>query len=359
MKFFRYFVIFLSVPFIVKAKVNTKQTKHHNVAHTHKISMPTKPNYKTKQQNKHTYKKPNHKTNKKHITHSKRVINSYKKIIKAQPTKNPFEFDKIYNHFSIGFNVGSSMLGAELTYKVNNYLEPRLYGNFFQYSVKNHSIVNKFVKTSLEDKFGLITGTVPNQTFTPITVKDLKVDSKATAKFFNAGITMDFHPFKNGFFISSGFGYNKTSVNLKINGSSLKGTALNGANTVNLSNSQMNFTSQPFNVSNMGNFQANIKWNEFTPYLGIGFRGNFSEANLGNGKINGFNASFLENLGIIAEVGVFYFGKPQVEITAPNNTVLNSVRIKKIQEEVNKKVDKYLKYAAFWPVAKIGLSYRF
>lgn len=145
------------------------------------------------------------------------------------------------------------------------------------------------------------------------------------------GLLFDWHPFASSFRVTAG---------AYINDNELEGSATsNRAGTVRLGN-------QVFTASDVGVVNADIKFNDVAPYLGVGWGDLF----------HGSRLSFA------VDVGVMYQGTPDVDIsavasgTAPGG--LQALLDAALDAEVRDLEDE-LDSFNLYPVVQIGLTYRF
>lgn len=152
---------------------------------------------------------------------------------------------------------------------------------------------------------------------------------KADLKMVHPGIYLDYRPFseqKEGLRLTTGLIFN--SNNWKATA-----TPINNTFTIN---------KVVYNASTVGNLKSKVKFNDFAPYLGIGY----------DWRING-------NWSLTSDLGATYQGSPQVSLTADGPISTNPMfqailrqEERNIHEEINNDVK-------LWPVLKITLEYRF
>lgn len=176
---------------------------------------------------------------------------------------------------------------------------------------------------NFNDMFGLRANINGLKVSRDVNVGDLKYNGNA--KLLTAGILADYHPFENGFRLSAGAYYNDN----KIYG--------HGYSTK---------TYYGLDPNDFGYEDASVKYNKFSPYLGVGY-----------------DVNITENLSFVSDLGVLYQGKGKVK----NSTVCYSqfvctILSDKLNEEnesqkykIQDKADKL----QFYPVLSIGLSYSF
>jgi len=149
--------------------------------------------------------------------------------------------------------------------------------------------------------------------------KDLKLD------LLNVPITLDWHPITgNGFRISAGVMFN------------------NDRGEVSAKNGQtVSINDVDYQVSGLS---GKIDFNRFGPYLGIGY---------GNAADTSAHWHFSSDLGVA------YIGTPNVTLDA---TALDPAQQAALNSDVAAQIGKYqddVKWAKFYPVLSIGVSYTF
>jgi hypothetical protein len=151
-------------------------------------------------------------------------------------------------------------------------------------------------------------------------------------KLFQAGILGDYHPFSGGFRVSGGAVYNGTE--LKLNGKPK-------------SDSTFNVNGNTYTGSEVGNINAESKWDKPALYLGVGY---------GNPvKSKGFSLS--------ADLGVLFTGSPSTNLNVqcgaaiagtPTCTQLQSDAAAE-QIKLRHDTDK----VKYWAVGRIMANYAF
>jgi hypothetical protein len=157
----------------------------------------------------------------------------------------------------------------------------------------------------------------------------VKYDADVT--LFNLGVTFDYHPFNNGFYVSAGGFYNGNKVDFTATPAK-DGYTING---------------HTYSTSDIAYIKGSTDFNPFAPYLGIGYD----------------NSLFGEgNWFFTAKAGVLYQGKGNVKLTyecgdAADQAKCNSLKqdILKSQDSLNTETDKYQLY----PDLSVGVTYRF
>ena len=93
-----------------------------------------------------------------------------------------------------------------------------------------------------------------------------------------------------------------------------------------------------YSAAQAGTVNADLKYNKFSPYLGIGYGNPF-----------GKDSSFSFNV----DLGVLYQGKPTATMTASGGGV-TAADLRTEEAQLIHAVD-----ARWWPVAAVGIAYRF
>lgn len=145
------------------------------------------------------------------------------------------------------------------------------------------------------------------------------------ARLLTAGLLADYYPFANGFRLTAGAYYNGNKVTAK---------------------GYYNDTYYGINVNDYGHAEASVDYKKFAPYLGFGYQG---------GSDNGWIFT--------ADLGVMYQGSARVHYnTVCNSQVVCSVLQNQIEEKENEQRDKIqndVDKLKWYPVASIGVGYRF
>ncbi len=155
-----------------------------------------------------------------------------------------------------------------------------------------------------------------------ITDTDVTYDTKL--KLLSAGLIADWYPLAGKFRLSGGLFYN---------GNKFSGNATPAAGTIT-------FNNVTYTTAQVGTVNANIDFNSFAPYLGMGWGDAIS-----SGSPFGFNL----------EVGALYQGKPKSSITTTGNVAGLAANI----AAEKRALDDALKNFQFYPVVAIGVNYKF
>lgn len=152
------------------------------------------------------------------------------------------------------------------------------------------------------------------------TFEESDVDYDGELRLRNAAVFVDWHPFAGRFRLSAGGVHS---------GNELTGNAAGelevGDNTYE------------------GTLDARIDWRDVTPYLGLGFGSPFAG---GRWSLN-------------AELGVMFVGKPDVALDGSVSNPLFEPMFRQDLERERENLREDLSDFRYYPVATVGLSYRF
>ena len=151
------------------------------------------------------------------------------------------------------------------------------------------------------------------------------VDYNGDLTLENVPILLDWHLFSGGFRLSAGAYYNNNNLDLE----SRANTSVTIGNTV-------------FTPAQLGTLNGDVDFgNPVVPYLGIGWGNAVGKGN---------------RWGISLDIGVFYQGEPDVTLTQSGGLVAVSAADLALEE---KQLEDELDDFKFYPVATLGLHYRF
>jgi hypothetical protein len=141
---------------------------------------------------------------------------------------------------------------------------------------------------------------------------------------FNAGVTGDWHPFENGFRLSGG---------VRAVGADFAATAAGASVTLN---------SHTYTPAQYGTLSLSAKnGNTIAPYLGLGWdSAHYSSS----------------NWTVSLDLGAMYTGNPRIGLSATGNAPGLAADLAAEQQKLS---DSFAKYGRFYPVAQLGLAYRF
>jgi len=149
------------------------------------------------------------------------------------------------------------------------------------------------------------------------TITDTNVTYDAKLKLATVGLLADIYPFAGKFRVTGGAYYNGNK--LTMNARSLGNVVIGGTT----------YTSPVVT--------STVDFNKFSPYVGIGWGDAISSGS---------------PIGFSFELGAMYMGKPKTSIVAPGVSAAD-IAIEKRQ------LDNALKNMQFYPVASIGVNFKF
>ncbi|MFZ5466347.1 MAG: hypothetical protein ACOZAI_03705 [Pseudomonadota bacterium] len=202
---------------------------------------------------------------------------------------------------AVGANAGTKGLGLELTHGVLDNLNVRGAFNTFSYGYDT-------------------------------TEDGIKYDGDLDLR--NAGLMLDWFPFRGSFRMSAGAMYN---------GNKFKGKG-NGSGVYELGADDTRYTID-------GELRGEIDWRNFAPYVGLGW---------GN--------PVAKNWGFTFDVGVMFTGSPDARLTATGTAtpeggtpidVSTDPTFQQHLAEEQARLNDEIEDAKFWPVVQLGLHYKF
>ncbi len=149
------------------------------------------------------------------------------------------------------------------------------------------------------------------------TITDTNVTYDAKLKLATVGLLADIYPFAGKFRVTGGAYYNGNK--LTMNARPLGNVVIGGTTYTNPT------------------VATTIDFNKFAPYAGIGWGDAISSGS---------------PIGFSFELGVMYMGKPKTSIVAPGVSAADIAAEKS-------KLDSSLKNMQFYPVASIGVNFKF
>ncbi|MDQ6956582.1 MAG: hypothetical protein Q9M21_05230 [Mariprofundaceae bacterium] len=149
------------------------------------------------------------------------------------------------------------------------------------------------------------------------TITDTNVTYDAKLKLATVGLLADIYPFAGKFRITGGAYYNGNK--LTMNARPLGAVVIGGTTYTNPTVS------------------TTVDFNKFAPYVGIGWGDAISSGS---------------PIGFSIELGAMYMGKPKTSIVAPGVTAADIAAEKS-------RLDSSLKNMQFYPVASVGVNFKF
>lgn len=156
---------------------------------------------------------------------------------------------------------------------------------------------------------------------------DLDYDFKLKLKTVDA--LLDYHPFDSAFRLTGGVVYNGNKIDARAKPSG-------GTYTIN---------NVPYNAATVGDLSSKIDFRKAAPYLGIGWGNAVKEAGWSFGT----------------DLGIMFQGTPKTQLASNNCTAL-PILCSRLASDVaaeNVKLGEEVKDFKFYPVIRVGLSYRF
>jgi hypothetical protein len=150
---------------------------------------------------------------------------------------------------------------------------------------------------------------------------------KGTLKSKTGGVFVDWHPMQGGFFVSGGSYFGKRKLNLS--GTPTRDTRIGG----------VTFTPQQ-----IGTITGDVKLSDAQPFLGLGWDNTFT----------GDSA-----WGFRAMAGVSFSDSPKVNLSASGGTLSNDPTFQQQLREEEAEVRDDAKDFKYYPVAQVGVTYRF
>jgi len=157
---------------------------------------------------------------------------------------------------------------------------------------------------------------------TSVTKTNVHYDAKM--KLFSVGALADFYPFAGKFRLTGGFYYNGNKLDI---------TGVPNAST-------FTFNGTTYTSAQVGTVNGTMDFNNFAPYLGIGW---------GDAVASG------SPLGFNVDLGVMYQGKPKTSISTSKTVAGLTADI----AAEKARLDNSVKNFKFYPVAAIGISWKF
>lgn len=161
------------------------------------------------------------------------------------------------------------------------------------------------------------------------TTEDATYDVEANLRTFDA--LVDYHPGGSGFRLTGGLIYNGNEID---------------ATATPTDSGTYVFNGTTYSTASAGNVTGSMDFKKIAPYVGIGF-GNAVAKNKG--------------WGFVADLGVMFQGSPNVTLTSNNCTADPAIcdQLAADLESESAELRDEVKEYKFYPVARIGVSYKF
>ncbi len=153
------------------------------------------------------------------------------------------------------------------------------------------------------------------------------VDYRVELRLRSGGALLDWHPGRGGFRFSFGALYN--------------GNRLEGEGRPR---EPVTIGDASFTPAEIGTLSAVVKFAKLAGYAGIGF---------GNAAAPG------NRWTVLFDLGVLFYASPEFTLTADGTLADNAFFQANLQKEKDSIEDDYVKAARFYPVASLGLGFRF
>jgi len=197
--------------------------------------------------------------------------------------------------FSVGVNMGSLGIGANLSLPLGSDASLRANINKFKYNL------NKKYK---------------------------KVSFKGNLNLLNAGLLIDYFPANNFFRLSVGGYLNKN----KVSGTSKFSKSI----TVKVHNVKRKITDRV-------KIESEVKFNNISPYVGVGWGNNIQK--------KGWNTTL--------DIGMMYQGLPKITFDTSSKYAITKDRLKKDIKREKARLKRFANKYKFYPVLVVGISYSF
>ncbi len=171
------------------------------------------------------------------------------------------------------------------------------------------------------------------------TYDDTDATYDTDVRLLNLGAVLEYHPFKNGFYVGSGLFYNGNKFEL---------------NAKPAAGATYTFNGTTYNANLVGDVTGKVEnLNKAVPYIGVGYDDSLFDSG---------------NLFFTLKAGAWYQGSPEVSLTS-NNCQLGSVpavpgapTCSDLQRDLNAEaasINNDIKDYSWWPVLQIGFIYKF
>ncbi len=140
----------------------------------------------------------------------------------------------------------------------------------------------------------------------------------------------DYHPFESGFRISTGIIYNENKASFAANPAA-------GAYNIN---------NVVYNASDVGSLHGDVDFNDFAPYVGIGYSSNNNQ----------------KGWSFIGELGAMYQGDPNTRLNVICGSGLTQAQCSSLRSDVlaeQRELDNDIDDFKWYPVVSIGFRYKF
>ncbi|MCB2226460.1 MAG: hypothetical protein KQH53_07250 [Desulfarculaceae bacterium] len=153
------------------------------------------------------------------------------------------------------------------------------------------------------------------------------IDYNFDMSLYTLGGFVDYHPMAGGFRVSAGVIVNNHDINSSVTPAKDKSYNIGG-------------TTYP--GAALGTLDAKADFNTLAPYLGIGYNGVWRA---------------YERLSFTCELGVMFWGAPQVNLSSNMSSVVPGLKQSLQREESD--LESQLDFLQYYPVAAVGVSWAF
>jgi hypothetical protein len=150
---------------------------------------------------------------------------------------------------------------------------------------------------------------------------------KGKIKSKTGGVFLDWHPMQGGFFVSGGSYFGKRKLNLA--GTPTRDTQIGGVT---------------FTPAQIGTITGDVELSDAQPFVGLGWDNTFTRDGA---------------WGFRAMAGVSFSDSPKVDLTASGGTLSNDPTFQQRLREEEAEVRDDAKDFKYFPVAQVGVTYRF
>jgi len=164
-----------------------------------------------------------------------------------------------------------------------------------------------------------------------VEVSSDRIDYDGDVNLGGIPLLLDWYPAKSGFRVTGGLVINNNEIDLDAEG-------LDGDRTVRIGDRE-------FTVSDVGDLEGEVEFNDIAPYIGIGF---------GNPVKRGRQWGFTVDLGIMFQGA----GDVSIEATNASQAALDlglNEQIEREEDDIQDEVDNFQVY----PILQIGVTYQF
>ncbi len=194
--------------------------------------------------------------------------------------------------FHLGPEVSTLGLGGEAGVRVNDFFGLRVGGNYFE---------------------------------TDFDASLASADYDLELVLESAGVVIDVYPLGGGFRLSGGLRWNGNDIDLSV------------TPTTSITIGGSNFT-----AAQLGTLSGDLDFEEFAPFFGIGYEGEFAD----------------ERVLLAFGAGVLFQGEPEVSLSA-NGSLAGDPALEAALRREERDIEDDLEFLGFYPVLSLSLTFRF